>query len=75
VFGKSHRIPIDLAGTPQFVQYVIRDHMQEHPESDLMRVLTGEKLCPGSKAAILEFAFVRRDQLLVMAMNDVQYTV
>jgi len=43
VFGKPHPIPVVPESLPEFIRNVIDDHMGEHPKSDLVDVLTGQK--------------------------------
>jgi hypothetical protein len=45
LFGEPHAIPVDLsAGAGQHsLSNVVSEHMNHHPESDLMAVLTGRK--------------------------------
>ena len=45
LFGEAHAIPVDLsAGSGQHsLSNVVSEHMNHHPESDLIAVLTGKK--------------------------------
>jgi hypothetical protein len=44
-FGEPHPLPIDIAGTEgqHSLNNVISEHMNRHPDSDLIDVLTGKK--------------------------------
>ena len=44
-FGNPHRIPVDLsaADAQHSLSNVVREHMNHHPDSDLVAVLTGGK--------------------------------
>jgi hypothetical protein len=45
MFGEPHSLPIDTAGTggQHSLNNVISEHMNRHPDSDLIEVLTGKK--------------------------------
>lgn len=45
MFGEPHALPIDIAGTEgqHSLNNVIGEHMNRHPGSDLLDVLTGKK--------------------------------
>jgi hypothetical protein len=45
LFGKIHPLPVDLSDiAPQHsVSNVAKEHMRQHPDSDLVQVLTGQK--------------------------------
>jgi hypothetical protein len=45
LFSDPHRLPIELSGTEgqHSLNNVIDEHMNRHPDSDLIAVLTGQK--------------------------------
>ena len=45
LFGNPHRIPVDLsaADAQHTLSNVVSEHMNHHPDSDLVAVLTGGK--------------------------------
>jgi hypothetical protein len=46
LFGDRHPLPVDLSGTrgQHSLNNVIGEHLQRHPDSDLIAVLTGKKV-------------------------------
>jgi len=43
IFGKAHRIPVQLETAPSHLRMIVDDHLMNYPASDLMDVLTGKK--------------------------------
>ena len=45
LFGEPHPLPLDIAGTEgqHSLNNVIGEHMNRHPDSDLLHLLTGKK--------------------------------